>query len=82
MRSRLDLQRIVRDFAPSQDSSFRIRFGEVTVVGSGTVDLTVGGSDVEITGVRTLKSYGSPVVGDTVVVITDGLDLVVLGALT
>jgi hypothetical protein len=76
----LDLQRIVGDF--KQDAApIRLRFGEVVSVQSGTVTVTVAGSSVEIAGVRYLDSY-SPAGSDTVAMLTDGLDLLVLGAVS
>lgn len=77
---RLDLQRIVGDFAPSGEP-LRVRFGQVTASAATSVTVTVGGSTTAITGVPFLKSY-TPVVNDTVVMLTDGLDLVVLGAIS
>jgi hypothetical protein len=40
--------------------------------------VTVAGSDVEISGVRFLSSYSASA-ADTVAMLTDGLDLLVLG---
>lgn len=73
----LDLQSIVGDFAPKQTSP-RVRFGEV--VSAAPLIITVGGSSTQISGVKYLNSY-SPVMGDTVLLLTDGLDIVILGAL-
>lgn len=72
-----DLQRIVGDFA-APDSPIRLRFGQVTSVGSGTVTITVGGSSASLSSVRHLSSYSASA-GDTVALLTDGLDLIVLG---
>lgn len=74
----LDLQRIVGDFRP-EPSPIRLRFGEVVSVQSGTITVTVAGSSTEISGVRYLDSY-TPSGSDTVAMLTDGLDLLVLGA--
>jgi hypothetical protein len=72
-----DLQRVVGDF--KQDPApVRLRFGVVDSVGSGVVSLTVGGSSVVITDVRLLGSYSASV-SDVVAVLTDGLDLLVIG---
>lgn len=76
---RLDLQRVVGDFAPPSDP-IRVRFGQVTASAASSVSVTVGGSTTVISGVRYLKSY-TPVVNDTVVMLTDGLDLIVLGSI-
>jgi hypothetical protein len=72
-----DLQRVVRDFSPEQNP-IRLRFGVVQSVGSGVLTVTVAGSDVEISGVRFLSSYSASA-SDTVAMLTDGLDLLVLG---
>lgn len=72
-----DLQRIVRDFSP-EGSPIRLRFGEVVSVGSGVLTVTVGGSDVQLGDIRFLSSYSASA-GDTVAMLTDGLDLLVLG---
>lgn len=72
-----DLQRIVGDFG-SEPSSIRLRFGVVETVGSGVVSVKVAGSDVEITDVRFLDSYSASA-ADVVALLTDGLDLLVLG---
>lgn len=74
-----DLQRIVGDFG-REDAPVRLRFGVVESVGSGVVSVKVAGSDVEITDVRHLESYSASV-SDTVVLLTDGLDLLVLGSI-
>lgn len=74
----LDLQRIVRDFAPG-DNPIRVRFGQVTAVGGSTVTVKVGGSTTPVSGVKYLKSY-TPVLNETVVLMTDGLDVFVLGS--
>jgi hypothetical protein len=75
---KLDLQRIVGDFkAPS--ANLRLRFGYVVSVGSGSLTITVAGSDVQITGVKYLSSY-SPSASATVAILTDGLDLLVIGS--
>lgn len=76
---RLDLQRVVGDFAPSGDP-IRVRFGQVTASAVSSVSVTVGGSSTVISGVPYLKSY-TPVVNDTVLLLTDGLDLIVLGSM-
>ena len=73
----MDLQRIVGDFkAPAP--TLRLRFGEIISDDTGTVTITVAGSTVEISGVRYLDSY-TPTAMDTVVLLTDGLDVLVLG---
>jgi hypothetical protein len=44
----------------------------------GSVTVTVAGSSTTIPGVKYLSTY-TPVVNDTVVMLTDGIDLLVLG---
>lgn len=69
----------VRDPRPSVTSpELKLRQGVIDAVGSGDVDVTVGGSDVVITGVAYLASY-SPTQGDTVWMLQNGSDLLVLG---
>jgi hypothetical protein len=75
----LDLQRIVGDFK-TPPATLRLRFGEVVSVQSGSITITVAGSSVEISGVRYLDSY-TPTTSDVVALLTDGLDLLVLGAI-
>jgi hypothetical protein len=75
-----DLQRIVGDFG-GERPSIRLRFGVIESVGSGVVSLKVAGSDVEITDVRFLESYSASA-SDVVAVLTDGLDLLVLGKIS
>lgn len=74
---RLDLQRIVGDFKESP-ASLRLRFGQVTASAVGSVTVTVAGSSTAVADVSYLSSY-TPVVNDTVVMLTDGIDLLVLG---
>jgi hypothetical protein len=74
---RLDLQRVVGDFKESP-ASLRLRFGQVSASAVGSVSVTVAGSATVVPGVSYLSSY-SPVVGDTVVLLTDGADVLVLG---
>jgi len=74
---RLDLQRIVGDFKETP-ASLRLRFGQVSASAVGSVTVTVAGSSTTISGVRYLSTY-TPVVNDTVVMLTDGIDLLVLG---
>lgn len=75
----LDLQRVVGDFKAPQ-STLRLRFGTVVSVQSGSITVTVAGSTVEIAGVKYLDSY-TPTGSDTVALLTDGLDLLALGAI-
>lgn len=74
---RLDLQRIVGDFKESP-ATLRLRFGSVSASAVGSVSVTVAGSSTVVAGVKYLSSY-TPVVNDTVVMLTDGIDLLVLG---
>lgn len=75
----MDLRRLVADFAqPGQ--SMRMRSGVVVSDEVGTVTITVAGSTVEIPGIRHLDSY-APTAGDTVFMLTDGFDILILGKL-
>lgn len=74
---RLDLQRIVGDFKETP-ASLRLRFGQVSASAVGSVTVTVAGSATAISGVKYMSTY-TPVVNDTVVMLTDGIDLLVLG---
>ncbi|MCK9929315.1 hypothetical protein MXD62_19385 [Frankia sp. Mgl5] len=53
------------------------RWGTVTAVGTGTVDVDIGGSPVP--GIPHLTSY-APETGDRVLVLVEDGDVVVLGA--
>lgn len=75
----MDLRRIAAELAPRQ-SSMRLRSGVVVSDETGTVTITVGGSTVEIPGIKHLASY-SPTPGDTVYMLTDGFDVLILGKL-
>lgn len=77
---RLDLQRIVGDFK-ADPANLRLRFGYVVSVQSGSVTVTVGGSDVEVAGVKYLDSF-TPSASATVAMLTDGLDLLVIGSVS
>lgn len=76
----LDLQRIVSDFSPPSQE-LRLRFGVVVSLQVGEVTVTVAGSAVQVPAVHYLNSY-SPVEGDTVALLTDGLDVLLLGAVS
>lgn len=58
----------------------RLRWGVVDAVNADMVDITIGGSSVVIPDVRHLASY-SPTEGDTVAMLIDGQDVLVLGDL-
>lgn len=60
----------------------QLRQGVVTATATGPnrVTIKLGGSTVAIAGVRYLASY-SPTVNDTVFVLANGVDLLVLGKL-
>lgn len=75
----MDLRRLVADFA-APGSSMRLRSGVIVSDETGTVTITVGGSEVEIPGIKHLASY-SPTPGDTVYMLTDGFDVLILGKL-
>lgn len=71
--------RLLRQLAQKQDKlQPRVRRGEVTATGVGTVSVRVAGSSVVISGVRYLASY-SPTVGDFVDVEVRGPVLRVIG---
>lgn len=53
-----------------RDRGLRLRTGVVDAVGSGTVDITLGGSTVVIEGVSHLASY-SPTAADVVAILQD-----------
>jgi len=74
---RLDFQRIVGDFKESP-ANLRLRFGQVSASAVGSVSVTVAGSSTVVAGVKYLASY-TPVVNDTVVMLTDGVDVLVIG---
>ena len=76
----LDLQRIVSDFSPPSQE-LRLRFGVVVSIQSGAVTVTVAGGTVQVPEVHYLNSY-SPLIGDTVAMLTDGLDVLLLGAVS
>lgn len=60
--------------------TLRLRQGVVQVVnGDGTLDITLGGSQVTLTGVARLSSYTSPTAGQAVMVLATGYDLLILG---
>jgi len=75
----LDFQSIVGDFK-SPPANLRLRFGQIVSVQTGSVTVTVAGSTVTVSGVRYLNSY-SPSASATVAMLTDGLDLLILGAI-
>jgi predicted ribosome-associated RNA-binding protein Tma20 len=75
----MDLRRLVADLAPT-GQSMRLRSGVVVSDEVGTVTITVAGSTVEIPGIRHLDSY-APTAGDTVFMLTDGFDILILGKL-
>jgi len=64
-----------------QGPSLRLRQAEVTAVASdGTLSLKIGGSETIVTGVKAFASV-CPVVGGSVWVATDGVDVIGLGAI-
>lgn len=63
------------------DRTLQLRYGIVDAIrGDNTLDVRWSGSGTPMTFCPRLKP-GSPVVGETVVCLTDGVDLVVLGVL-
>lgn len=74
-----DLQRVVGDFK-NPTAGLRLRFGQVTGTAAGSISLTVAGSTTEVSGISYLGSY-TPVVGDTVAMLTDGIDVLVIGSI-
>lgn len=74
----MDLQAIVGDFSPRQND-IRLRFGAVVSAQVGSITITVAGSTTQISGVKYLASYSSPTANDVVALLTDGLDILVIG---
>lgn len=70
----------------AQNTKVGFRFGEITAHNSSstpkTVDLKLSGGTNTISDVRYLYSYGSPTVGDIVLVLINDKDIIVLGDLT
>lgn len=76
----MDAFEVAREFKGS-DNPLRFRQGEIVAVNSDwTVDVTIGGSETVVPGVRHLSAY-PPYVGDGVWIATDGRDLFVMGPL-
>lgn len=72
----------VQAVAP-RSSGVRLRQGKVTAIAADAGSVTVqiaGDATVSVSGVKFLNSY-SPAVNDAVWIVTDGVDLFVLGAL-
>lgn len=76
----MSIRDVADAIAASGSQPMRLRQGKVASVGTGTVDITIGGSAVVIEGVRYLASY-TPAADDVVFILADGRDLFVLGAL-
>ena len=70
---------IAQAFLP-KSASLDLRYGVVDAVGTGTVDVKIGGSDVVVEGLRHMDDY-SPTVADTVALLVTGRDVLVLGKL-
>jgi hypothetical protein len=64
-------------FGPRDDEQVSVRIGTVDAVGTGVVDVTLGGGATVITDIPHLAGY-TPTVGDTVVVLRAGTAMVVL----
>lgn len=75
-----DLVRALRESQAPAGIPLRLAQGVVQAVGSGTLEITVGGSDQSIHDVRYFDSY-SPTVNDTVFILVNGTDYIVLGKL-
>lgn len=73
----MDIPTLASAFA-SPTNPTRVRFGVIASVQTGTVTVTLDAT--AIAGVRYLDSY-TPTATDTVVLLTDGRDLFVLGKL-
>lgn len=69
---------LVRQLSGDRPEPVRLRQGVVDAVGVSTVDVTIGGSATVITGVAHLDSY-TPTAGDTVWILTNGPDQLVIG---
>lgn len=71
---------LVQQLSDNRPDPVRLRQGVVDTVdaGSATVDVTVGGSSTVITDVNYLDSY-TPTAGDTVWILSNGPDLLVIG---
>jgi len=59
--------------------ALRLRWGVVsTVAGDGTLSINIGGSDTAVSGFVAIDQV-TAVAKDTVVLITDGVDMLVIG---
>jgi microcystin-dependent protein len=64
-----------------EGGKLRLRQAEVTAVaGDGTLTVLIGGSGVPVSGVKAFASV-APVVGESVWMVTDGVDLIAIGAI-
>lgn len=77
----MDMVQIV-DAIVKQPAGVRIRQGKVISYDSTTkrAVVTVGGSTVQLTGIRHMASY-TPVVGNSVLLMVNGSDMWILGRL-
>lgn len=71
-----DVRAFAALLAPKPTHATLLRQATVTAVGTGTVDLTLGGAAVP--GVKHLSAY-TPTVGDVVFCLVAGRDVLVLG---
>jgi len=59
--------------------ALRLRWGVVTAVaGDGTLSIEIGGSSTAVSGIVAIDQVAA-VAADTVVLITDGVDMIVIG---
>lgn len=76
-----DLRKLARAFE-RPDATIRVRFGEIVSVESDrTCTVTVGGSTTEVSGVPYLESV-VPQPGVAVMMLTDGVDLLIVGPIS
>lgn len=78
----MELAHILKTFV-SQQNNHSFHFGVITShknTSPKSVSMTLSGSDVVLTNIRYIHSY-SPSVGDTVLVLSNHADLIVLGDL-
>ena len=73
----MNLHEIAEILAPPRQH-LRLRQAEIVDAGAGTADITLAGSDVVVTGVR-VCAHVTPVVGKSLWVLTDGVDLLGIG---
>jgi hypothetical protein len=75
-----EIRELSQELAPDDIHPLRRRQAVIQSVQSSSVTIRLGGSTTDIAGVKCLGSY-SPLAGETVWVLVDGPDLLVLGSL-